>query len=350
MGFTIQRGGFTRTPELAYAILQDLLANGFTLSFPQSAPTAPVAGTAYAGFVATLHAGVTVDPLSASQPWRINIDSTKNSQQLDLVFASPAQLPNDGTVAVLNQSDYNSTTYSISGAMTVAPIAAGLLRTSDSLVPAPTPPLAQADNYANHFISRNCDKRITSDAVAINYPMTYTLSISDHGIALSVIEDASDANAIPCASWLVVQRLVNRSTGAVKVDGKSPVVCLFSLKNRPFKFIVREADVLKPTLPIRADIHSPDSRAVINVTKQVAITENNRYVLSFPNGINTARYMYTEEIDMLAYTSADVISMNAIVALSVYGEPAPRSFRAMNASLGDNQGVRVLLLVAGGGV
>jgi hypothetical protein len=267
---------------------------------------------------------------------------------MNISVASPLQLPNDGTTAILDQKDFNSNSGGMYGSIT--PVPAGLLRTEDALASAIPTSQGLSDNSMNHFISRNYMNRVTSDAVALNYPMTYQLSISSHGIALSVMEDAADANSIPCNSWVVVQRMVDRATGATVITGKSPVVCLYALKNRPYKFIVRELDVLKPTLPVVADANTPDSHAIINSKRQVSITENNMYVLSFPNGINTPRYMYTDELDLVAYTSSDVVSMNSDIPITVYGEASPRLYRAMAANLGDNQGMRPLICVQGAGI
>ena len=69
-----------------------------------------------------------------------------------------------------------------------------------------------------------------------------------------------------------------------------------------YKFVVREVDVEKPTLPADATASNADSNAIINSKQQVAITEANQYVITFPNGLNTQRYAYTEELDLIAYT------------------------------------------------
>jgi len=72
--------------------------------------------------------------------------------------------------------------------------------------------------------------------------------------------------------------------------------------------------------------------------------------VTFPNRLNTDRYAYTEELDQFAYTSADVIGEESEISVTVYGEATPRVYRAMKANGADNVGMRLLMLVEGGGV
>ena len=325
-GFTIQRSGFTRVPELFYAIITDLVANGFTQKFPSSPVPIPVPGTPMTVFKATLEAGLTVNSLSATQPWRIQFNATA-MQAGDVYVTTPLQAPDDGTISNLDVVD--------SGGVTALP--SGLLNTmgrmSNSGDPAPY-----------HFLDRSL--RITLPAQAGAYPMSYRLTVTSHGIALFVWEDATD-NRGTQFSWVVVQRPVDHVTGTPLVTGQCPVFCVFGLLGQPFKYIVREADVLKPTLPVPADVNGPDSRSILNSLAQVAITENNRYVITFPNGINTPRFAYTEELDLVAYTSADVVSQYSDVPITVYGEVAARTYKAMNANGPNNTGMRMLMLTSG---
>jgi hypothetical protein len=88
----------------------------------------------------------------------------------------------------------------------------------------------------------------------------------------------------------------------------------------------------------------------MNARQQVAISENNKYVITFPNGLNTSRYAYTHELDMIAYTSADVVSEGTNVPITVYGEGTPRIYKAMPSNGPNNTGMRMLVLVSGGGI
>ena len=101
---------------------------------------------------------------------------------------------------------------------------------------------------------------------------------------------------------------------------------------------------------VPADKHTLDYAAVINSKQQVAISEGNKYVITFPNGLNTSRYSYTHELDLLAYTSADVVSAGTEVPIQVYGEATPRVYIALSSNGPNNTGMRILLLKSGGGV
>lgn len=336
-GFTVQRSGFIRVPELFFAIQADMVANGFVLKFPMSAPAAPVAGQAYAPFKITLEAGPTVDSLNASQPWRVQLDA-KADQVGDVIVATQHQLQNDGTASILDGDAPQSAGFPI-----------GLLTT-----PANIDISTSLATPSTRFIGRQ--ERIKTINQALTYPMAYRISITDHGFALCVWEEGSDDTA-KNFSWVVVQRPVDHITGAPLVTGHSPVVCVYGLTPVPnqagtgvYKFIVREDDVSRPTRPVSAVTDSEDSHAIMNAFKQVAITENNRYVITFPNGLNTPRYMYTQELDLIAYTSADVISQNSDVPLTVYGEATPRSYKAMQANGAYNTGMRILLITKGAGI
>jgi hypothetical protein len=94
-------------------------------------------------------------------------------------------------------------------------------------------------------------------------------------------------------------------------------------------------------------LHTEDSRAIINPMNQVAITEDNKYVITFPNGLNTPRFAYTHELDIIATTSADVVSQWSEVPLTVYGETAPRVYKSMCANGPNNTGLRIMMLQEG---
>jgi hypothetical protein len=89
---------------------------------------------------------------------------------------------------------------------------------------------------------------------------------------------------------------------------------------------------------------------IINSQPQVVIAENNRYIVVFPNGLNTPRYMYTEELDMVAYTSADVISHYSDISMTVYNEATPRVYKAMQSNGLNNTGMRILMIRKGAGI
>lgn len=330
--FSIQRDGFTRVPELFYAVVNDLVANGFSMVFPTSPLQAPVAGTPYQKFKATLKAGPTVDPLAAEQPWHIQFDcSTMTGDQIGNIYvATPLQLPADGTVATMDKTD---------GTGQSAKMLAGMLNITGAM---PTS-MNGTTNYSDVcFIYRS--DRITDATTSLAYPMSYRLSITDHGVALAVWENATDEDEIPQFEWMLVQRPVNHIDGKPLIVGHTPLFCVYGMKSKIAKFVVRESDILKPSNSVSATADTEDSAAIINASRQVSINENNRYVMTFPNGLNTARYAYTEELDMIAYTSADVVSQYADVPITPYGEAAPRKYKALLANQAYNTGMRILFI------
>lgn len=338
MTFSVQRNGFTRVPDLFAAVVIDLVAQGFVQRFPTTPLTPAVGGADQAKFKATLEAGPKVDPLSTEQPWRIQFDCmTVNGDQVgDVFISSPLQLPNDGSVATLDVGD---------GSTAASKMFAGMLNATGTLPPSMTEVVDYTDA---RFIIRA--HRVKDKATALAYPMTYRLTVTNRGIALYIWEDATDEDAVPQASWFVCQRPVNHLNGETLVAGHAPMFCLYGMKNRISKFVVRENDILKPSLSSIGDADTEDNAAVINSKRQVSITENNRYIMSFPNGLNTARYAYTEELDMIAYTSADVVSQYSDVPISAYGEATPRKYKAMVANGPYNTGMRILMLIEGGPV
>lgn len=223
------------------------------------------------------------------------------------------------------------------------------------------------------FINRSGADRVHEQAV----PLTYALSTSDHGVAFMLWTEARD-NTGDRFHWWTVQRMVNKDTGATIIDGKAPLFCVFSMvgggtaasdqgdditsdelldaKDDIYYFVVREIDVHTPTIPVTACFDTNDSTRIINVMQQVSISEDNRLTLNMVKGMNTQRYSYPHELDMVAYISADVVSQFAEVQVQVYGEEQPagtphkRTYKALKANRRDNKGMRLLFLKAGGDV
>ncbi len=165
---------------------------------------------------------------------------------------------------------------------------------------------------------------------ALNVPMSYALTVSDHGIVLAVWDQAVDqyeTNEGHRFSWLNIQRLVDKDTGAPLVDqNKSfcPLFCMYGVYHEKFQksmyFVVRESDIHRPSEELNAGEDAPDSNAVLNTFEQVAVSEDYEYVITVPSGLTTQRYLYLEEADLIGYTSADVISNGALSEFAMYDE------------------------------
>lgn len=323
--FTEEKEGFVNCTDLLVSIANSLAAHGFVQKFPANIIT-------NVDEIVTLEAGPTVDVLSVTQPWRIRFELT-TAKTLQVNVGTAIQLPDDGSVShtTLNQGN------DLSGILGSIPQSGG----------------------KRQFIMR---EDLTTQQLP-SYPMSYRLTVTDHGVALFVWvpgdDNTGDGNN---QSWFVIQRSVANTNGAVRVTGKSPVYCIFGIKhtNAPgyvgqttvtvddvWKIVVREADVERPAPSFQASADSVDNTRIVNVKDSVAITEDNNYVISFLSGLNTQRYAYpTDELDIMAYTSADVVSHNSDVRIRVYGEATDRIYKAMIANGVNNGGMRILVLAS----
>ncbi|GEK07983.1 hypothetical protein HUZ36_14080 [Pseudoalteromonas sp. McH1-7] len=103
------------------------------------------------------------------------------------------------------------------------------------------------------------------------------------------------------------------------------------------RFVVREKDVNAPGKQYDAWRNDRDMNAIINLRQQQARIEmrdigvasiekaGSRYAILFPSKLNTPRFRFKHELDMVAYTSADVISSGLPVNVHVYGEKDPET-------------------------
>jgi hypothetical protein len=190
---------------------------------------------------------------------------------------------------------------------------------------------------------------ITTPAQAAARPMSYRLTITPRGVVVYVWEEGVAEDGRYC-SWVLVQRPVDRDTGLVLTTGKSPVFVVYSLFGVAWRFVAREMDILRPSPSVSATADSTDANWIINDKQQVAISEGNMYVTTFPSRLNTGRYAYTNVLDMICTTSADVVSEWTDVPLTVFGEANPRTYKAMTANGNYNTNMRVLVLEQGGGI
>ena len=174
-------------------------------------------------------------------------------------------------------------------------------------------------------------------------------------------------------NWVLIQRPVDRLTGKIVTTGRCPLFCINSVGHRYWKFIVRESDAPHPTQGDKetvsytlddaggtvsdwkikdqvtayrtpADAHSQDSFAIINSTKQIALTEDSKFLISFLHNLTTPRFRYSSELDMVGQTSADVCMATNDISLAAYNESGPRTYRAMPANNSYNTGLRITVI------
>lgn len=343
-GFVARKSGFFTVGDLMLSVVKDMKDNGFNIVHP-AAWVEPTVAADRQNFTVLMEAGQNVDPLNPAtgnkQPWRIRLQ-VYDSYTAGLVVGTQISLPDNG-----NQS------WMVNGTDTIGPIGAiGEYYTEGTGInrkPKPATSAASGEGFINRKY-RVTTSGAGSIDLSTSYPMSYYLAITPRGFFLSVWEDyTTDTSAIPHA-WILVQRPVDRKTGMVITTGKAPVFCLCSVAGVISKIVVRESDVLRPSNPYDATKDTVNSAAVINALEQVAVSEDNKYVVSFPSRLNTPRYAYTYELDMIGYTSADVVAENTQIPLRVYGEASDRKFVAMHASKSNNTGMRIVALTQGGGI
>ena len=184
-------------------------------------------------------------------------------------------------------------------------------------------------------------------------------------------------------NWMLVQRPVNRNTGVILDDyasetSKHPVFCLNSVAGRYYHFTVRERDISHPqggppdhtsiayykdfiqyptpgdydVYPYRipSGLNSEDSHALFNPQNQIALTEDKTYLITFPNNLTTPRFRYTEEIDMIGFTSSDIVMSGQLITFNTYDEPQDRLYIALPPSNRYNTGVRFCVLKQTGNI
>jgi hypothetical protein len=177
-------------------------------------------------------------------------------------------------------------------------------------------------------------------------PLSYHLTFSDHGMFLAVWAQNPEEEA-QNYSWLLVQRPVNKKTGIVRGvtsaypngdpgnAGNRPLFCVNSTNNNFYKFVVREHDLPIPAIPKDAANNSEDSGAVLNAYPQQSLTENGEYVITFVNNLNSSRFKYADELDMLGTVSADIVGGGTDIDVNVYneidgsGQPSKRTYHAL---------------------
>lgn len=333
---TIHRNGYSSVKELMTDLVGALASNGFNQVFPTS--VYPGEGTVI------LQPTSEVDPLyDPSAPavngnsWRLAF--TVNAERVNANAATALQLMDDGTLA------------------------------KSAWASEPKMPGEIED-----WIDRSDFLGMAGQV----YPMSFLISISDHGVFIAVWDEGFDeyqnesAIISPAFRWILVQRPVDHLDGSVYLNGQAPVFCVYTkheltyvpcLSGEPqttliindqsfkqaraqkhYKFTVREADIYRPSLTRPADENREDSAAILNSCHQVSISEDNRYVITIPKGLNSTRYAYTQELDMMAFTSSDVLGQGSELELDVYG--TKYTYMALVANRVKNTGMRVFVRTA----
>ncbi len=202
------------------------------------------------------------------------------------------------------------------------------------------------------------------------YPMSYLLTLTNRGIFLGVWEDSQEeipqGGTVDSAGygkspfrWLLVQRSVDRVTGHVRGGGalrqdnnplaetsRCPVFCVSGTGSPAEfrKFIVREADIPSPSRKKFAGVQSEDSNPLLNTYPQQSLTESGEFIVTFLSNLNTPRFKYADELDMLGTVSAEVLGAGTSFNVNVYNEPYQREYTALYATEKHGVGMRLVVL------
>lgn len=347
--FSVERNGFLTVSELMDSVIRQMVSHGFAIEYQNNFDISG-AGSVASAYKVILSAGPDIDPLAPAapgqpgQPWWICFDILSN-QRCAAYVGTPLQF-NTQTGHINQITNAAGQSVDTCGAVGALVLEANPLATDSS----------------QGFLNR--EQRVGTNAST--YPLTYRLSVSDRGVFLGVWEGSwstiwapntdSTASEIPTTpgelpmytgnyfNWLLVQRPVDRFTGATLVQGKCPVFCVNQVNYKYWKFVVRESDILHPTPRVRADANKEDSHMIFNIANQVALTEDKKYLLTFPHNLTTPRFRYTEELDLIGVTSSDVVMASSEVKFRVYGESDDRVYTALLPSGGFNTGARICVL------
>lgn len=382
--FTIQRNGFKNAIDLIQQVIEDMVDHGFTVVYPSNyVPSSRIAPASYGttDFNVILEAGPDVDPLSSNQPWRIGFRNDRLVTLKNTQGQNPSPPPSIHQDKFLTQNIAVAVATSLQlgddGKWQGIPNSQGALQAVAGAVGAPYAPsfsvydnIMTSDNVSTGFINRekrfpawqtdtqgtgSSAQQIINPAVgAANNngaasPLNYRLTITNRGFFLGVFEgnwasviDGSLITADNLFNWILVQRPVNKDTGATLVTGKSPVFCINCVNKQYWRFVVRESDIPHPSLPVRAEFHSEDNFKLINPYNQVSLTEDKRYTVSFIHNLNTPRFRYSEELDLISIVSADIIMESVNIPITAYG--SNRIYTSLPCNSAFNTGAKVLVL------
>lgn len=284
----------------------------------------------------------------------------------NLEFREPPGCINVGT-----WSQYDDTKYNIFGKLPYTEIAGRTVAAGDLIFPGPN--IERADEV---FISR-----INSQGATTSYPMNYQLTMSNRGIALVIWEDNQEE--VPSQAvepegfnyetdpvqvygnspvrWFVIQRAVDRNTGAVRggyslrngqpwtalsEQSRCPVFCVFGNSNPAYyqKFIVRENDQLTPSPKRPASVDTVDSAAILNPWPQQSVTEQGEFIVTFVSNLSTSRFRYGDEMDMIGTVGSEVVGHGTKIRVKVYQDSQTREYTAMYGNLPNGQGMKIMIL------
>jgi len=369
--FTIERKGYSQVKDMTLDIIDDLIANGFSVKYPiQPGGTydKPTTDT-YRVILETN--SIQSNIFQTTQPWRIcfeiidTVNSINISTQgggttypplggpylMNCFVGTSVNLRDDGSIGrptslkqpILEQPS-PSILYKLVKDTPVGCIGAPWTAYTQTGIVDATPNYTNKSQcFVNRFLFEN------DDMGGFN-PLSYRISITNRGLFIGTWNNTTQETG-NLFNWLLVQRSVDKDTGKIRgttaatVDSKCPVFCVNTVNNVVFKFVVRETDVAGPSL-VKYNVDDvEDSPAPLNTKQQVSFNEDGNYVISLLNNLTTPRYKYPDELDMVGTISADVVGDGQVLDIKLYGEPQARKYIGLQANGANNTGMRLMLLI-----
>jgi hypothetical protein len=199
-------------------------------------------------------------------------------------------------------------------------------------------------------------------------PLNYEITMSKRGIFFGVWDVLSESTGVKF-NWVLVQRSVDRASGAIRGRPKTkefgqdtytnavdsfvtttknsvkPLWCVNCVNGYYYKFNPREEDIGAPSTRTSAVFNTEDSTASINPFDQQSLTDDSKYVITFLSNLNSNRFKYPDELDLVGTVSADVIGNGTEATVTVYGEPIDRVYRALPPNQPYGTGMRLVSFV-----
>lgn len=308
-------------------LFNDLKSAGLTQVHPMGGGSLPTVVAGAGKFV--FDSSPVCNPLNETQKWRILVELSGASDSKGLIkiaIATPQQISDGGEVSKFPGPASDTTGTRVIGQLGNAWSPSGGGRVGDS------------------FLSRNISNIVYDEGTL----MSSILVVTNRGVFYQIWEEGAET---PTFSTFCVQVPVNKDTGSPLLTDKSPIFCFYITEDmQPMRFTVSEEDIGRPSKAVAADKNTPWNNSIINSQEQVSIARGNKYLVTLPNRLNTSRFAYSEELDMFAYVSADVVGEGSEIAVTLYGEDTPRIYRALQATGANNTMVRLMALVENGGV
>lgn len=256
------------------------------------------------------------------------------------------------------------------GVLATGKTASGITTTT-STTPAPgtTPTFtdntsANAPTWDVGFYNRIGVDKTSGYAVPLNYEVT----MSKRGVFFGIWDVLSEQSGAKF-NWVLVQRSVDRASGAIRgrvkttefgvddytknvesflittANSVNPVWCVNCVNNKYYKFNPREKDIGAPSPRTNATDNTEDSTSIINPFDQQSLTDDSKYVITFLSNLNTSRFKYPDELDLVGTVSADVIGNGTEATVTVYNEPIDRVYRALPPNQPYGTGMRLVSFV-----